>query len=97
MKKHLLFVICPLILTACSGGDYRRSSAEINAARNSAQSIVTEASLAQARRQRDNELEEAILQRRQATLENQSRAESSRVVTDSIGSFFQNTIGILVK
>lgn len=86
MKKYLILAIFPLILTACAGGDYKRSSAQINAERNSAQSLVTAASLEQARMQRTNELEESIKVRQQQAMENQSRRESSRVVTDTIGN-----------
>ncbi|MCW9717446.1 NGK_0946 family protein [Avibacterium sp. 21-599] len=86
MKKSFLFTIFPFILSACASGDYHRSAASINAERNSAQSIVTAASLEQARMQRTNELEESIKVRQQQALENQSRRESSSVVTEAIGN-----------
>lgn len=86
MKKSVIFAIFPLFLTACTGGNYHRSTADINAERNSAQSIVTAATLEQQRMQRVNALEESILLRQQDALQNQSRRESSAVVTDTIGN-----------
>lgn len=93
MKKLLLIATISTVLTACTGGNYHRDIASINAERNSTQAMVTDASLAQARKQRQNQLEEAILLRQQDAMANQSRRESSSVVTDTL----KNTLGVIFK
>lgn len=78
MKKLVIFSLISLVLTGCA--TERKSIAQINAERNSAQAQVTEASLEQQRMQRQNEREESILRRQQDIMENQSRQETSDLI-----------------
>ncbi len=78
MKKLIMLSLVVPMLFACASE--RRSIAQINAERNSAQALVTEASLEQQRKQRQNELEESILRRQQDAMENQSKRETSDLI-----------------
>lgn len=78
MKKLVIFSLISLVLTGCA--TERKSIAQINAERNSAQAQVTVASLEQQRMQRQNEREESILRRQQDIMENQSRQETSDLI-----------------
>lgn len=78
MKKFIVLGLSALILAGCA--TERKSIAQINAERNSAEAYVSEATLAQQRRQRQNEREESILRRQQDAMENQSRKESSDLI-----------------
>lgn len=78
MKKLVIFSLISLVLTGCA--TERKSIAQINAERNSAQAQVTVASLEQQRMQRQNEREESILRRQQDAMEHQSRQETSDLI-----------------
>lgn len=93
MKKTLISLSFATLLTACGSPNYHQDIASINAERNSAQAKVTSASLEQARMQRQNQLEESILYRQRDAMQNQTNMEKSSV----IGSFYDNTIGRIIK
>ncbi len=84
--KKLMTLSAAILLTACASDGYDKTIAQINAERNSAAATVTAASLQQARMQRQNEIENAILVRQKAALKNSERRESSNVVTDTISN-----------
>lgn len=86
MKKLLLSIITLTLVTACTSARHDRTIAQINAERNSELATVTDASLAQARKQRQNELEESILARQKEAMKNQERTESTDVIVRPIST-----------
>ncbi|OOF41370.1 hypothetical protein BKK49_04980 [Rodentibacter rarus] len=86
MKKLVIYALIPMLF-ACA--TERKSIAQINAERNSSQALVTTASLDQQRKQRQNELEEAILRRQQDRMETQTTREKTSVVTDVLNVIFR--------
>ena len=78
MKKLAIVTLTALVLAGCASE--RKSIAQINAERNSAQAQVTIASLEQQRMQRQNEREESILRRQQDAMEHQSRQETGNLI-----------------
>lgn len=86
MKKLFLSTLVLALVTACASDRHDRTIAQINAERNDAAATVTAASLEQARKQRQNELEESILARQKAAMKNQERAEGTDVIMRPIGN-----------
>ncbi|OOF37562.1 NGK_0946 family protein [Rodentibacter heidelbergensis] len=87
MKKLLICTLTLSLLFACA--TERKSIAQINAERNSAQAYVTTASLEQQRMQRQNEIEESILRRQQDRMENQTSQEKTNQIMGIIGTIFR--------
>lgn len=89
MKKTLCICLLNVGLVACTGSDYHRDIASINAERNSAQALVTQASLDQARMQRQNQLEETILSRQRDAMVNQTQMEKTNIFKNAVGWLFK--------
>lgn len=87
MKKLFIVTLAIPMLFACA--TERKSIAQINAERNSAQAYMTTASYEQQKMQRLNELEESILIRQQNKMENQTNQEKTDRVMGVIGTFIR--------
>lgn len=86
MKKVFFSAMIVSLLTACASERHDRTIAQINTERNDQTATVTTASLEQARKQRQQELEESILARQKAALKNQEKAEGTDVILRPISS-----------